>query len=70
MPATRSSTSVLVVVVVVVLDVAVVVAIFDLFYRNDSRSIDDCTPCKMVFAVLQLCSAITVVSLAIRNVTW
>ena len=41
-----------VVVVVVVLDVAVVVAIFNLFYQNDSRSINDCTPCKIVFAVL------------------
>ena len=38
--------------------------------RYDSRSIDDCTPCKMIFAVLWLCCAITVAILAIRNVTW
>jgi len=38
--------------------------------RHDSRSVDECTPCKMMFAVLWLCGAITVMTLAIRNVAW
>ena len=38
--------------------------------RHNNRSFDECTPCKMMFAVLWLCGAITVVILGIRNVAW
>lgn len=38
--------------------------------QRDNRCSDECTPCKMMFAVLWLCGAITVVVLAIRNVAW
>ena len=36
--------------------------------RHNSRNSNEWTPCKMIFAVLWLCGAITVVTLAIRNV--
>lgn len=38
--------------------------------KHRRRSPDDCTPYKMIFAVLWLCGAITVVVLATRNVAW
>jgi len=38
--------------------------------QHDNRSSDECTPCKMIFAVLWMCGAITVMTLAIRNVAW
>jgi len=38
--------------------------------RHIDRSSDECTPCRMIFAVLWLFGAITVVILAIRNVAW
>jgi len=38
--------------------------------RHNNRNSDECTPCRMIFAVLWLCGAITVVTLAVRNVAW
>ena len=38
--------------------------------QRDNRNSDECTPCKMMLAVLWLCGAITVVVLAIHNVAW
>jgi len=38
--------------------------------QRNNRSSDECTPCKMIFAVLWLCGAIAVVILGIRNVAW
>ena len=38
--------------------------------RHNSRNSEEWTPCKMIFAVLWLCGAITVVILGIRNVAW
>ena len=38
--------------------------------RHNNHNSDECTPHKMIFVVLWLCGAITVVILAIRNVAW